>query len=378
MSRRRASSGRARCRRGRRRDQLRRPGQERAELAQAVAAGILVNVESTREIRLLSQPSRAGWRVPARVAVRVNPDFELKSSGMKMGGGPKQFGIDAEQVPDALAEIGALGLAFEGFHIFGGSQNLRADAICEAQRKTLELALRLARRCAGAGARRSTSAAASAFPYFPGEQPLDLAPIGAQPARMLERPTRDELPRGIARHRARPLPRRRGRHLRVPRRRSQGFARPGVPGHRRRPAPSSGRLRQLRPGDPQELSGRDRQPRARRAAASRHRSSARCARRSICSPTAWISAVAQPGRPGRRVPVGCLRTHGEPASASSAIRRPSKFWSEPEARFHCIAGCRTVAAARLAGACRREPCPYNRDTSIVRFGALRWIQASRC
>ena len=82
--------------------------------------------------------------LPARVAVRVNPDFELKSSGMKMSGGPKQFGIDAEQVPAVLQEIGPLGLGFEGFHIFSGSQNLRAEAIIEAQRNTVDLARRLA------------------------------------------------------------------------------------------------------------------------------------------------------------------------------------------------------------------------------------------
>jgi diaminopimelate decarboxylase len=81
------------------------PGKTEAELAESVAAGILVNVESMREIRLLAEVSeRMGSR--ARVAVRVNPDFELKSSGMKMGGGPKQFGIDAENVPEALTEIG--------------------------------------------------------------------------------------------------------------------------------------------------------------------------------------------------------------------------------------------------------------------------------
>ena len=34
------------------------------------------------------------------VAIRVNPDFELKTSGMKMAGGAKQFGIDAEKVPE--------------------------------------------------------------------------------------------------------------------------------------------------------------------------------------------------------------------------------------------------------------------------------------
>ncbi len=85
--------------------------------------------------------------------MRVNPDFELKLSGMKMGGGPKQFGIDAEAVPEALAAIGRLGLAFEGFHIFSGSQNLKSPAICESQQKTIELAIRLAGSAPGAGAR---------------------------------------------------------------------------------------------------------------------------------------------------------------------------------------------------------------------------------
>ena len=67
------------------------PAKSDVELAQAVASGILVNVESSREIEQLAEVSRS-LGFPARVAVRVNPDFELKASGMKMGGGPKQFG----------------------------------------------------------------------------------------------------------------------------------------------------------------------------------------------------------------------------------------------------------------------------------------------
>ena len=153
------------------------PGKSEAELAQAVAAGILINVESMREIDLLAGLSARLGR-PARTAVRVNPDFELKSSGMKMGGGPKQFGIDAEQVPQALAEIKRLGLAFEGFHIFSGSQNLRADAICEAQTKALDMAVRLAADAPSA-LRSLNLGGGFGIPYFPGEQPLDLAPIGA-------------------------------------------------------------------------------------------------------------------------------------------------------------------------------------------------------
>lgn len=152
------------------------PGKSEAELAQAVAAGILLNVESPREVAALAAISAAQGR-PARVAVRVNPDFELKSSGMKMGGGPKQFGVDAEQVPALLGEIGHQGLAFEGFHIYSGSQNLKAESICEAQRKTFELAMRLAA-AAPSPVKVLNLGGGFGIPYFPGEQRLDLAPIG--------------------------------------------------------------------------------------------------------------------------------------------------------------------------------------------------------
>jgi diaminopimelate decarboxylase len=152
------------------------PGKGEVELAQAVAAGVLVNVESSREVHLLAQiAERLGCK--ARVAVRVNPDFELKLSGMKMGGGAKQFGIDAEQVPAVLDEIGRCGLAFEGFHIFSGSQNLRVEAICEAQSNALELAVKLAAH-AGAPVRSINLGGGFGIPYFPGDKPLDVAPIG--------------------------------------------------------------------------------------------------------------------------------------------------------------------------------------------------------
>ncbi|AVR88475.1 pyridoxal-dependent decarboxylase, exosortase A system-associated [Thauera aromatica] len=153
------------------------PGKRDAELRQAVAAGILVNLESAREIAPLAQASQA-LGLPARVAVRVNPDFELKSSGMKMGGGPRPFGVDAERVPAVLAEIGRAGLAFEGFHLFAGSQNLKAEAIVDAQRRSFELALRLAE-AAPAPLRFLNLGGGFGIPYFPGEQRLELAPVAA-------------------------------------------------------------------------------------------------------------------------------------------------------------------------------------------------------
>jgi len=112
-----------------------------AGLPQTVA-GVTVNLESVGEMRRLADIS-AGLGVRARGAIRINPLFELRQSGMRMGGGPKQFGIDAELLAPVLQQIGRLGLAFEGFHLFAGSQNLRAESICEAQLKSYELALRL-------------------------------------------------------------------------------------------------------------------------------------------------------------------------------------------------------------------------------------------
>jgi diaminopimelate decarboxylase len=153
------------------------PGKSPAELEAAVAAGIVLNVESELEIERLAQiAQRTGAR--PKIAVRVNPDFELKTSGMKMSGGPKQFGVDSERVPAVLQQIGRLPLAFVGFHIFSGSQNLRADAIVDAQQKAVALAIELAR-SAPAPVQILNIGGGFGIPHFPGEKRLDVAPIAA-------------------------------------------------------------------------------------------------------------------------------------------------------------------------------------------------------
>jgi diaminopimelate decarboxylase len=168
------------------------PGKSEAELAQALAAGVCVNIESEREIAILARLAQASG-IAAAAVLRVNPDFELRSSGMKMGGGAKQFGIDAEQVPAMLALAAASGVDVLGFQIFSGSQSLKADAIIEAQSRTVELALRLAAD-APAPVRQLNIGGGFGIPYFPGEQALDIAPIGAHLAD-LQRQVAARLPR---------------------------------------------------------------------------------------------------------------------------------------------------------------------------------------
>ncbi len=152
------------------------PGKSRDELQAAISSRIIVNMESFTELDTILRLGNELGETP-RVAVRINPDFELKTSGMKMAGGAKQFGVDAEQAPDLLRKILAADLDFQGLHIFCGSQNLYAKALAEAQEKTFGLAYRL---CDEVGCSLKTLNIGGGFgiPYFPGEQPLDLENTG--------------------------------------------------------------------------------------------------------------------------------------------------------------------------------------------------------
>ncbi len=152
------------------------PGKRPAELKQAIAAGITLNVESFHELDTIHQLSeQTGYA--AKVALRINPAFELKASGMKMGGGPKQFGIDEESIPDALKQIQTYQLDFQGFHIYSGSQNLKAESIIEAQHKSLQLAENLLEHCPGP-IKKLNIGGGYGIPYFPGETPLDTPAVG--------------------------------------------------------------------------------------------------------------------------------------------------------------------------------------------------------
>jgi diaminopimelate decarboxylase len=160
------------------------PGKTEAEIVQAVAAGVTIEMESVTEAqRVIRAGESLGVR--PRAAVRVNPDFQVKGSGMRMGGGPQQFGVDAEQVPDLLVEIAASNLEFVGFHVFSGSQNLNAPILCEAQRQTVELIIALAEK-APAPVRYVNLGGGFGIPYFDKDVPLDLAAIGNNLAQLID------------------------------------------------------------------------------------------------------------------------------------------------------------------------------------------------
>ena len=168
------------------------PGKTPAEIRQAVAAGVTVELESALEARRLLEAGDAlGLRPQA--AIRVNPDFKVKGSGMRMGGGPQQFGLDAEQVPSLLADLAAADMDVLGFHVFAGSQNLQAEILCEAQRRTVDLVLQLAPHCRQP-VRYVNLGGGFGIPYFEKDEPLDLAAVGDNLATLVDGPLARELP----------------------------------------------------------------------------------------------------------------------------------------------------------------------------------------
>lgn len=153
------------------------PGKRDAELEAAIVAGATLNLESEGEAaRALGIANRLG--ITPKLAIRVNPEFDLKGSGMKMGGGAKPFGIDEARVPALARRLIAEGADWRGFHIFAGSQALSTDAIVETQGQTLALAARLAEE-SGAALPKCNLGGGIGIPYFPGDVPVDIGKVGA-------------------------------------------------------------------------------------------------------------------------------------------------------------------------------------------------------
>lgn len=153
------------------------PGKRDAELEAAILAGATLNLESENEAkRALAIAERTGVR--PRLAVRVNPDLELRGSGMRMGGRPSPFGVDAERAGALVRMLVSAGADWRGFHVYAGSQALSAEAVIETQAATLALATRLAEE-ADAAPPLVNLGGGFGVPYFAGDRPLDVEAVGA-------------------------------------------------------------------------------------------------------------------------------------------------------------------------------------------------------
>ena len=153
------------------------PGKSVKELTMALASGITINVESQTEIQRIIKLTEQ-LDTDANIALRLNPDFELKSSGMKMGGGSQQFGIDVEQLSDTFDLLRDTRLQLKGLHIFTGSQNLRPESIISAHNNIFDLVERLIEQFK-IDIQHLNIGGGFGIPYFPGDTELELEPIAA-------------------------------------------------------------------------------------------------------------------------------------------------------------------------------------------------------
>ncbi len=160
------------------------PGKRDRELEAAIKASVTLNLESEGEAtRALNIANHLG--ITPKLAVRVNPDFDLKGSGMRMGGGAKPFGVDANKAAALCKVIIAAGAEWRGFHIFAGSQALDADSIAETQQQTIALAGTLAEEV-GAVPPLVNLGGGFGIPYFPNDKNVDISVIGKKLLESLE------------------------------------------------------------------------------------------------------------------------------------------------------------------------------------------------
>lgn len=168
------------------------PAKSLAELSQAVAAGVIIELESATEAARVVQISE-DIGIRPRVAIRVNPDFEVKGSGMRMGGGAQQFGVDSEDVPSLARDLAVADVDLLGFHVFAGSQNLYTEILLEAQVKTVDLLLRLVEQ-APTPVSYLNIGGGLGIPYYEKDRPLDLSAVGDNLEHLMRERVRPLLP----------------------------------------------------------------------------------------------------------------------------------------------------------------------------------------
>ena len=156
------------------------PGKSRAEIAACLDHQIFALIcESFGELEMVDELA-AERGLTASVALRVNPEFAVKGSGLTMGGKPRQFGIDESQL---LADPGMAkrypNLRLMGVQVYLGTRILSEDAVVENTTRILALAERLAEEL-GFPLELTDIGGGLGVAYFDGERDLDLEALAAR------------------------------------------------------------------------------------------------------------------------------------------------------------------------------------------------------
>jgi len=142
----------------------------------------VVSADSPSELKMLAR------ELPdSQVVLRLRPDFA--SSAVVAAGSESRFGFteeDLRRCADLLASHETKKPSVIGFHVFAGSQVLKAQDVVEHLRGSFELSLRAAD-LLGIEPRLLNLGGGFGTPYGPGDEELDLVPIGRELSAMVER-----------------------------------------------------------------------------------------------------------------------------------------------------------------------------------------------
>lgn len=118
------------------------PGKTYDELNYAVETGIYsINIESLEEAEAINEIAAEKGRV-VNISIRINPDFDIAGSGIKMSGVASQFGIDQFQLESVFNKFKMLpNINVVGIHIYTGTQALNAHSIVQSMEQIIKLAL---------------------------------------------------------------------------------------------------------------------------------------------------------------------------------------------------------------------------------------------
>lgn len=155
------------------------PAKRVGEIENALRAGLgeLV-LESVAEAETASKIA-VSLKITQDVLIRINPATSPRHFGVNMAGKASQFGVDEEEIEEAIDAIKALpGLNLIGFHIYSGTNSLKAEAICE----NYGIFITLFRKCsayADITPKKLIFGSGFGVPYIDGDQPLDVEELAA-------------------------------------------------------------------------------------------------------------------------------------------------------------------------------------------------------
>ncbi len=154
------------------------PGKTLEELELAVETGIYsINVESIEEAECINKLAVQKGR-KADISVRINPDFDIAGSGIKMTGVPTQFGIDQVNAENTLNYLKTLSnVNVIGIHIYTGTQALNASNIILSMEQIIKLSLELSEKCKFT-LKFLNLGGGFGIPYFKDDSTLDIETFG--------------------------------------------------------------------------------------------------------------------------------------------------------------------------------------------------------